>query len=71
MGEQGDQDEDTQVEVLIDQWKVEGFNRSQHPDSGGGNEQAGRPDERGDWRACDEIAREAVIAAGHRAGVLA
>ena len=55
-----------------DRGTQDGFNRSsQHLDSGGSYGQAGRLDESGDGQACHEIAREAVIKAGHRAGVLA
>jgi transposase InsO family protein len=58
--------------VHSDRGSQDGFNRSsQHLDSGGSYGQAGRLDESGDGQACHEIAREAVIKAGHRAGVLA
>ena len=50
----------------------DGFNRSsQHLDSGGNYGQTGRLDEGVDGQACHEIAWEAFITAGHRAGVLA
>jgi hypothetical protein len=49
---------------------VDGFNlSSKHLDSGGSDGQAGRLDEGVDGQACHEIAREAVITAGHRAAI--
>lgn len=58
--------------VHSDQGFQDGFNRSsQHLDSGGNHGQTGRLDEGVHGQACHEIAREAFITAGHRAGVLA
>lgn len=58
--------------VHSDRGSQDGFNRSsQHLDSGGNYGQTGRLDEGVDGQARDEIAREAFITAGHRAGVLA
>jgi putative transposase len=58
--------------VHSDRGSQDGFNRSsQHLDSGGSYGQASRLDEGVDGQVCDEITREAVITAGHRARVLA